>query len=44
VNHLLLPAVTGEASEYRALDRSADPGVLELIAGWLVSLGLLSAM
>lgn len=42
VNHLLLPSTTGAVAEYRALHRSADPRVLELITGWLVSRGLLA--
>lgn len=41
VNHLLLPAITGSAAEYRTLERSASPRVLALITGWLESRGFL---
>jgi pimeloyl-ACP methyl ester carboxylesterase len=36
VNHLLVPAVTGEVAEYAALrDRRVSPAVISAIAGWL---------
>jgi uncharacterized protein len=41
VNHLLVPATTGAATEYRDLHQSADSRVLKLITVWLESRGVL---
>jgi hypothetical protein len=39
INHLLVPAKTGEVSEYGTLaDRTVEPEVAAKIAAWLKSL------
>jgi fermentation-respiration switch protein FrsA (DUF1100 family) len=40
VNHLLVPATTGEADEYRVLkDRNVSPAVIGAIVEWLKRVG-----
>lgn len=39
LNHLLQPAVTGVPSEYREIETSLDPSVIDLVCGWIVRVG-----
>ena len=38
LNHLLQPAVTGTPSEYREIETSLDPAVIELVCDWIAAL------